>query len=337
MHTIRKVLIIRFSSIGDIVLTTPVVRALKQQLGCEIHYLTKEAYAPAIIGNQYVDRIITIREKVSEVVSSLRRERYDWVADLHHNLRSHQVKSVLRRPGASFPKLNVEKWLLTNFKVDRLPDVHIVDRYFATVKALGVTNDGQGLDFSIVAEDKVELTAESGGLLAQGNYVAMVIGAGRATKNLEETQWKGLIRAIDVPVALLGGPADADKGDQLANTHTACVNFAGRLRLGQSSSVVAQSACVITPDTGLMHIAAALRKPVISVWGNTVPAFGMAACFPDGLGQDQRFEVTGLSCRPCSKIGYDKCPKGHFRCIRELDMTEIIKAVHTKFDAQNKS
>jgi ADP-heptose:LPS heptosyltransferase len=99
----------------------------------------------------------------------------------------------------------------------------------------------------------------------------------------------------------------------VAGTHV--INLCGQLSLAQSASIVGQSARVFTHDTGLMHIAAALRKPIVSIWGSTVPAFGMYPFYPDGLDLNTTLEVKDLSCRPCSKIGYDKCPKGHFRCM----------------------
>ncbi len=263
-----------------------------------------------------------------EVIPQLKSVRYDWIADLHHNLRTLRLKSALRRPGAAFPKLNVEKWLLTNFKIDLLPDLHIVGRYFKTVSRLGVQNDHAGLDFFISDEANVDIPGISNETIKPDAFIAMAIGAGRATKNLEDGQWLQLIDKMPLPVILLGGPADEDRGHQLAAHLSHCLNLAGKLSIQQSASVIAQSSCVISPDTGMMHIAAALKKPVLSVWGNTIPKFGMTPYYPADLkSRGQIFEVQGLPCRPCSKIGYDTCPKGHFKCIRSLDMDAITKAV----------
>jgi ADP-heptose:LPS heptosyltransferase len=124
-----KILLLRFSSIGDIVLTTPVARCLKQQLGAEVHYLTKEPFVPILTPNPNVDRVFSFKKAVTEVLPLLRAERYDWIIDLHHNLRTLRLKWALGRPARSFNKLNFEKWLLVNTGIDRLPDVHIVHRY----------------------------------------------------------------------------------------------------------------------------------------------------------------------------------------------------------------
>jgi ADP-heptose:LPS heptosyltransferase len=323
----KRVLIIRFSSIGDIVLTTPVIRCVKEQLGAEVHVLTKEAYAPTLAGNPNIDRLIAIRERISEVIDELRSHQYDWIADLHHNLRSARVKSALRRPGAAFPKLNVEKWLLTNLKINRLPDKHIVDRYFEAVADLGVKNDGKGLDFFIPEDAVVDIGALTGPSESNSSFIAMAIGAGLNTKNLEDEQWLRLIDKFERKIILLGGPGDAGRGQWLAERADNCINLAGKLSLPQSASVIAQSGVLVTPDTGLMHIAAALKKPIVSIWGNTIPGFGMTPYYPEGTAdREVRIEINGLSCRPCSKIGYDACPKGHFKCIRNLDMDTIVSA-----------
>ncbi|MDX1477620.1 MAG: glycosyltransferase family 9 protein [Saprospiraceae bacterium] len=320
-----KVLVVRFSAIGDMVLTTPVVRCLKQQRGAEIHYLTKRTFASVLAGNPCIDQLITIDKSVREVGEQLRAVQYDHVIDLHHNLRSLQVKRLVGAPSSSFPKLNVEKWLLVNFKVDRMPDLHIVERYFKTVERLGVTYDGQGLDFYIDAAAR----AEAAPLMPAGPYIAMAIGAGLRTKCLEPDQMVTLARQIDLPVILLGGPQDRKVGEHIAGLCPRATNLAGKVSIGASAAVVDGASLLITPDTGLMHIAAALNTPVISVWGNTVPAFGMTPFYADHSNVPQAvIEVPGLPCRPCSKIGYDTCPRGHFRCIRQLPLDRIVNLVH---------
>lgn len=325
-----KLLIIRFSSIGDIVLTTPVVRGLRQQLGAEVHYLTKRSFRGIVDANPYIEKVYAIEKKVSEVMGALKRERYDYVVDLHRNLRSAQVKWGLSAKAYSFDKINWEKWLMVNFKANRLPDQHIVDRYMATVEALGVKNDGRGLDYFIPPEDEVAV----GNLLATNvlapqqevpRYVAFVIGAAHNTKRLPTDRIISLCRQVGMPVLLLGGPGEADEGQQIADEAGGQVlNLCGKFNLGQSASVVRQAWKVVTHDTGLMHIAAAFGKNILSLWGNTIPGFGMYPYYPEGINRNTTFEVKGLTCRPCSKIGFQKCPKGHFRCMRDIPEEAIL-------------
>jgi ADP-heptose:LPS heptosyltransferase len=321
LPTPAKILVIRFSSIGDIVLTTPVIRALKLQLDAEVHLLTKRSFAGVLSANPYLSKIWQIDKKVSEVIPQLQAEGFTAIVDLHHNLRSKQVKLGLWRvPAYTFDKLNWQKWLLTKWKIDRMPQLHIVDRYLAAAAPLGVKNDGQGLDYHIPDVDQVELSSFG----IKGPVVALVIGAAHATKRLSQEQLIALCKKIDQTIVLLGGPADEADGDAIAASGTHVYNLCGKLRLHQSADVLRQSKLVITHDTGLMHMAAALGKPIRSVWGNTVPEFGM---YPYRVDNHIAFEVSDLVCRPCSKIGYDRCPKGHFKCMKEQDLAAIADSM----------
>ena len=327
----QKVLIVRFSSIGDIVLTTPVVRCLKQQTDFEVHFLTKRSFAATLKGNPCIDKLWTIKKDISELKGTLLSESFSWIIDLHGNLRTRELKTRLflnaalhlrpRPKSRTFPKLNFQKFLLTRFGINRMPDVHIVDRYLQTVRHLGVVNDGKGLDYFISPEDEVDLQAEN----LPEKYTAFVIGAAHATKRLTPPQMTAFCRNAHQPVVLLGGPAEAETGAQIAlgldHVHNAC----GRFNLGGSADLVRKAALVVTHDTGLMHVAAAFRKPIISLWGNTVPDLGMYPYLPgqEELEKSRRREVAGLSCRPCSKIGHQECPKGHFRCILDQDLDAI--------------
>jgi len=331
----KKILIIRFSSIGDIVLTSPVIRCLKEQMpGVVVHYLTKQQYAGILKPNPYIDKVIGISGKtgdgrdIGSIIGELKQQHYDVIIDLHKNLRSWRVIASLMRPWHSFSKLNFRKFLLTRFKLQCMPDIHIVDRYFQAVKALGVVNDGKGLDYFIRQQDEYPLTKLPE--THQQGYVAVVIGAKHATKQLPLSKLVEVCLQLKKPFILLGGPEDKALADRIVETINPqlqpklLLNLCGQLSLAQSASIIKQSQCVISHDTGLMHIAAAYKKPVLSVWGNTVPDLGMYPYFPAGTENDSlMMEVAGLSCRPCSKLGYNACPKGHFRCMMEQDAYRI--------------
>lgn len=324
----KKILVIRFSSIGDIVLTTPVIRCLKKQLeDCEIHYLTRDAFKQVLENNPYIDKIITIKNAVGEAIPELKNEAYSHIVDLHKNFRSLQVRSKLKVKAASFPKLNLKKWLLVNFKVNVMPGIHIVDRYFKAVENLGVVNDGQGLDYFLSESDVVgmEQLPES----HRDGYVAMVIGGKHKTKQLPGEKAAELLSGLDYPVLLLGGAEEREEGESIEQLFDGRVySVSGKYSINQSASLVKQAKVVITGDTGLMHIAAAFGKPVISIWGNTVPTLGMYPYMPGKTERMGIYEVNGLSCRPCSKIGYNTCPKKHFRCMKDQDIDAIIKGVN---------
>jgi ADP-heptose:LPS heptosyltransferase len=320
---VKKVLIIRFSSIGDIVLTTPVIRCVHKQLGAEVHVLTKKAFAGLLEANPYVHHIHTMDKSLREVLPHLRAHRFDFIIDLHKNLRSFKLRLGLGRPLYTFDKLNWEKWLLTSLHIDRLPRIHIVDRYFKALEPLGVVNDLEGLDYFI--PPNAEINPESWLTPGDAPYVVAVLGAAHATKQIPVHQLIAILQTVNHPVLLLGGPADKETGERVMAGRFShpVINLAGKLSIHESASVIRQSAAVLTPDTGMMHIAAAFRKPIISVWGNTVPAFGMYPYLPPGSPEGNIWEVQGLACRPCSKIGSANCPKGHFRCMLDQDPQDI--------------
>ncbi|RLD81139.1 MAG: glycosyl transferase [Bacteroidetes bacterium] len=319
----QKILIIRFSSIGDIVLTTPIIRCIKQQFpDAEIHYLTKEKFYPVIKANPYISRIYTFANDLGPLIATLKEIDFDFVVDLHRNLRSSRVRLALRKPSATFNKLNFKKWLIVNLKMDRLPDMHIVDRYFEAVRPMGVENDGQGLDYFIPVEDLL-LMEDLPPSHADG-FVAFVIGGMHYTKMLPEEKIIELCRLINKPVILMGGPGEHEKAERIKDLcEEKIYNACGLYNINQSASLLKMSSIVLTNDTGLMHIAAAFRKEIFSFWGNTIPAFGMYPYLPEGEGTSHIIEVKGLSCRPCSKLGYSKCPKKHFRCMMDIDTDQL--------------
>ena len=311
MQETLKILVVRFSSIGDIVLTTPVVRMLKKQLNAQVHYLTKSSYISLLKNNPYIDSVYQLEDSISEVIADLKKEKYDYIIDLHSNLRTQILKFRLGVPAKSFNKLNVEKFILTNFKLDNMPKIHIVDRYLETVKNLGVKNDNQGLDFFLSANDKIDIS------IFPKNYIVFVIGGQHATKILPNEKIISIIKKVNKPVLLVGGPEDFERGEQIIASTYNTINTCGEYSILQSASLVQQAKMIVTHDTGMMHIAAAFQQKIYSVWGNTVPEFGMYPYLESE--QSKRIEVKGLNCRPCSKIGYDKCPKGHFKCMQEID------------------
>lgn len=319
----KKILVVRFSSIGDIVLTSAVVRCLKKQLNCELHFVTKSAYADFVQANKYVDKVISFEQEITEVLSELKQEQYDFVVDLHRNLRSVRLKRALKKPSATFPKLNRQKFLYTNFKMDVMPDIHIVDRYFKAVEPLGVVNDGEGLDFFITEAHDVVLSE----LNIQPPFVTFCIGAQFATKQLPVKKMIELIQQYKETIVLVGGPTDEEMAQSIEQACENTINLCGKLSIQQSASILQQAQAIITHDTGMMHIAAAFKKPIVSIWGNTTPQLGMYPYLPKHKERYAIQEVNDLWCRPCSKIGYDKCPKGHFNCMNHQDVNAILQSL----------
>ena len=330
MNSPQKILILRFSSIGDIVLTTPIARCIKKQIkGVEVHYATKPQFKQLLENNPNIDKIHTLDNSLSELIKQLKKEKFDFIVDLHNNLRTKRIKLGLWNvKSKAFPKLNWEKWLMVNFKINKLPNIHIVDRYFKATKPLGIVNDNEGLDYFIPEKDEIEndwLPNEY-----RGEYYAFVIGAQFATKRLTTQKIIAKCDQINKPIILIGGPEDAKTGKEIEaffsrnnqteenskkltelNKKAFVFNGCGKFNINQSAFLLKNAKEVHTHDTGMMHIASAFNKDIVSYWGNTIPEFGM---YPYKT-KFTIIENKDLSCRPCSKIGFNKCPKGHFKCV----------------------
>jgi ADP-heptose:LPS heptosyltransferase len=292
-----------------------------------------------ISSNPYIDKAHYLEKSMQTVIQELKRENFDYVIDLHHNLRSMKVKDALKVKSFSFDKLNMRKWIYTSFKWNLLPDVHIVDRYIDTVASFGVKNDGAGLDYFIAKEDIIkdsDLPTPH-----QLGFVGIVIGAALNTKKYPFHHVKRVCELLDHPIVLLGGLEDADEGDRIAASDKIKIyNACGKFGLNESADLVRRAKLVVTNDTGLMHIAAAYKRPLISLWGNTVPAFGMypyyGSKFLQATGARKGelpydiMEINNLRCRPCSKIGYDACPLGHFKCMEKIDPAQVVARIRER-------
>ena len=325
-----KFLIIRFSSIGDIVLTTPVIRCLKKQVpDAEIHFLVKDSFRSIVQHNPYIDKVHVLAHSWELMIEELKVEEYDYIIDLHHNTKTLRVKNALKKKSFSFYKLNIQKYFYTAFKINMLPDVHIVDRYLKTVASFGVKNDGAGLDYFIAEQEKIKRQDIPASHTA--GYIACVIGAAHGTKRWPIHKWKEFCTKMNHPIILLGGSEDRVNGDEIAAVDTIKVyNACGKFKLNESADLVRNAKLVISNDTGLMHIAAAFKRPVISLWGNTVPAFGMYPYYGDAPVSDVIMQTNKLFCRPCSKIGYNKCPLGHFKCMEKIEVDVVVNKVRLR-------
>tara|TARA_R110002050_G_scaffold30673_4_gene78448 strand:+ start:6092 stop:7075 length:984 start_codon:yes stop_codon:yes gene_type:complete len=324
-----KILIIRFSSIGDIVLTSPVIRCLKKQLNRpEIHFLTKEKHADLLRANPYIDHIHVLNSNLTELVQQLQKEEFDYIVDLHHNLRSQFIKRNLRKKSFTLKKLNIKKWLLVSFKINILPKIHIVDRMMHAVAPLGITNDGCGLDYFIPKGENFnpETLPEE----FRKGYVAVVLSGTYYTKRLPAEKHVEFLSQVHVPCILIGGKSEVALAWQIEQqAEGKILSLCHQLTINQSASVVKNARLVVSNDTGLMHVAAAFNKKILSVWGSTTPDLGMTPYLPHAASHVQK--VDGLSCQPCSKIGRQYCPKKHFRCMLEQDTAEMAKWVENNF------
>jgi len=325
----EKILVVRFSSIGDIVLTSPVVRALHNlKPSPEIHFVTKSKFRATLEHNPYIDKVYSFEKEITEITNRLKAENYSLIVDLHSNIRSKRLKMILGVKSRRFNKLNYRKWLRVKLKYNRLPDIHIVNRYIKTIEALGGENDGKGLDYFISDNDRkiIEQIPEQ----FKAAYHTLIIGGAHFTKQIPLEMLIKIAKGSKLPLILLGGAEDAKKAQKICDALGDKVwSGCGKLSLNQSAALIEKSQKVLTADTGLMHIASAFGKEILSLWGNTIPEFGMYPYFPKGQEyKNHIFEVKELSCRPCSKIGFESCPKKHFKCMLDIDLDAVVKELN---------
>lgn len=331
----QTILFIRFSSIGDIVLCSPLLRALKQQMpNSRLLFATKKQFAPLLQHNPHIDKLFLLDKDMGTLIKALKAEPIDFIVDLHNNLRSRRLRWAIKAPSALVRKYNWQKWLLVHFKLNLMPNSHIVDRYFATLQPLGIQPDEKGLAFynGIAEADSQALRRH-----LPNPYNVLVIGGTYFTKRIPLPKLIEAVKASPYPVVLIGGKNDHPMAAQLCQYFEPSVplhNLCGNLSIAESAEIIRHSHLVISGDTGMMHIAAAYQKPLLSVWGNTVPALGFAPYMPQRAHHSLILENKELKCRPCSKLGYNKCPKKHFECMQSLDMAKAINDLMMQIENQ---
>lgn len=330
-----KILFIRFSSIGDIVLASPVFRCVKKQLpDAEVHLLTKKSFQSVTEHNPYIDKFFYYENNLDEIIDLLKKEEYDYVIDLHNNIRSLKIKRALKKKTFTIDKLSIQKIILTKLHINLMPGRHITQRSLDTVKELGVKDDGLGLDYFYPEKDEVKLSDIPAS--HQLGFVALVIGANHYTKKMPVEKLRELCSKINYPIVLLGGPSEKMEGEEIAAEDPIKIyNSCGKFSLHESADLLKKSKLVISHDTGLQYIACALNKPVLAIWGGTSPKLDVEPYYGSSFMSNRSqpiYEniVLNLWCQPCSKYGVKSCPLGHFKCMKKIDLDNISQKVHAR-------
>lgn len=326
----KRILIVRFSSIGDIVLTFPVVQAIKSLFpDSKIDYVTKKNFKVLLEACPAIDHVFLLEDSLYDLRRKINLAQYDAILDLHNNLRTRLLLGFHLKRVFRFPKNNLEKWLLTSFKIFPKKRIHVVERYLSTLSELvsDWTLDTATHQYIIPSSAKFDIQERFH--FTPKSYVAIAIGAQFATKRLPTYMLIDLVKKITGQVLLLGGKEDQAASNAILD---ACqgqnvVSAVGLTNIHESAWLVKNARALVTHDTGLMHIGASFDVPLHVIWGNTIRDFGM---YPYRLEQDEvfHFEVADLPCRPCSKIGHQSCPKGHFACMRKQDLSSIAAAIN---------
>ena len=324
--SLKKILIIRFSSIGDIILTTPVIRCLKKQYNYNIHYLTKSKYLQLIESNPYIDKCYSINKSISEILVDLQEEKYDYIIDLHNNFRSFFLKKKLNISSDTLYKESFEKWLYVQTGFNIIKSTHVVHRYFKAFKKISIINDGQGLDYFI--NPKINQVPFLNNFDFDKKYIVWILGGTYIQKRLSKRKVLDISNQFNLPIIFLGGEDAKIDGDYIFKNrlYKSTYNLCGKLTFDQSAWVIKKSQLVLTNDTGFMHISAAFQKKIISFWGCTKPSLGMYPYVSDEL---STMIVSNPHKAPCSKLG-NKCVYSKNGCINDIDIKDVVKIILKK-------
>ena len=316
-----KILVIRLSSMGDIILTTPVLRCIKQQVeGAEVHCLVKTPFVSLLDRSPFVDRVYAYDEQ-NDVVNRLKQEKFDYVVDLQNNHRSRLMCRLLRCKRSVVKKEDFARWLLVVTKHNFIKHPSVVNRYMDAARPLGVVNDGGPLNLYYELQEANEKQRQP--------YVVIACGAQHGTKRIPPKQLQYLIGSIQGQIVLLGDKQDryriANDGVHLTPN---VLNLCGKTSMEQLMQWVDKATVVISGDTGIMHMAAAFQKDLVVIWGGTTPLFGFAP-----YGVEARNCEADLWCRPCSRLGKRKCPQHTLRCFEDLPWQQIVNYVNARIQA----
>jgi len=343
MKAPEKILIIRLSSIGDILLAAPLLRVLRARFPfSHIDFLVRKEYAELVRYNKNLNRIVEFDAKTGfsglrKLKKQLRVEHYDLVLDIHNSLRSRYLRMFWGVENIVVVNKRIfARTMLVKFKKNYYQGfVSVTDRYIETLNKFGVRNDHAGLELHIPDEIKSRVAKRMTALGIDRNkkIVGFCPSAKHATKCWPQERFAELgIRLAndyDAKIILFGGSADKERCGAIANAvmkqsgKDGAVDLSGELSLLETAAAMEYCNIIVTNDSGLMHIASAMKKKVAAIFGSTVREFGF---FPVGT-ECVVVERTGLYCRPCSPIGRSTCPEGHFRCMNEIQVEEVAEAV----------
>ena len=342
----KKILIIRQSSIGDIILTTPLVRSVRQaHPNAQIDFLTNQEFTDLVRHNPHISNIISYDKKMGfsglyALKTALMAEKYDWIIDLHNSLRSRFLRLFSKiisdvKEISVYEKPYIARKLLINFKKDIYPKPYkkVLLKYFDALFDKNIQYDNKGTEVFFGEENSQKIND----LLefqtniktnTNANIITICPAASAFTKQWLPEYFANLIKKLfeyynfdnknNVKIVLLGGKADISVCENIKKmvdnqANTDLIILAGKCNLLDSAALLARSKVVITNDTGMMHLAEAQNKPVLAIFGSTVEAFG----FYPFLEKSEIVEEK-LACRPCSQSGESACPKGHFKCMKDI-------------------
>lgn len=343
MRDAEKILLIRLSSIGDIILSSPLIRCLRNKFpNSQIDFLVRNDYSDLIKYNPHINNVIEFNtrggfDSLKNLTRQLKQENYDVVLDIHNSLRSRYIRCFSKPKGVHVvDKQTAARFCLVNFKLNLYKkDIPVAERYLETAKELGVENDKKGLEVFLPDNQQIKIAEKL--LQVRSSDIKLIVGVAPSAKH-NTKKWQAgkyvellarLVSEQDSLVLAFGGIEDKKEIDDIVNKvnditkKQAALNFAGELSLLENAAAFDYCNVVICNDTGLMHLAAARKKKVVAIFGPTVREFGF---FPYGT-ENIVIENKTLRCRPCSHIGSKTCPKKHFKCMEDISSEKVYTEV----------
>lgn len=330
-----KILIIRFSSLGDIILTSTFQRVIRENYpNATIHFLTKKEFCEVLQYSPYIDKVLTIEKnstfkELAKFKSTIISEQnnYDIVFDLHNSLRSRYFRMGLASQTFSLKKPTVKKKMLVKFKKNLFTKITPINElYLETAKELNVKIRNCKTEFFL---------GNTKPFLAKNDEITIGIapGAKHFTKRWLPQYYSALAKLLierkQVKIIIFGSKEEQELCNMIsAAIPFTTINLAGKLNILETAATMQVCNAMVCNDSALMHAANALEIPVVAIFGSTVKEFGF---FPsNALNQACKeivrvAEVENLSCRPCTTIGRAECPKAHFKCMLEITPDIIIQ------------
>ncbi len=328
----QKILIIRLSSIGDIVLSTPLIRVLRNKFpNSQIDFIIKKEFSELLKYNPNLTNLIEFNtengfKELLRLKRQILKENYDLIIDIHNNLRSIFLRMFTGAHVVRINKRVFKRFLLVKFKINLYKNaIHVVDRYIETLSNFSIKNDNQGLEI-FVPEDTIEIAKNKINFSDKNLYIAIAPSAKHETKRWLPERFAQLgdklAEKFKAKIILLGGKEDEDRCRFVEEMMVSKpINLCGKTTLLESAAVLSMCKLLVTNDSGLMHIGSAMKTKIVAIFGSTVKEFGF---FPYGV--ENIVIEKNIPCRPCSHIGRNKCPEGHFKCMRDIQVEDVFNA-----------
>jgi len=337
MKSGAKILVLRLSSIGDILLTTPYIRQIKNTFNdAIIYYIVKKEFADILKYNPNIDHLIELNTSknyngLAEINKELKKHNFDYIFDLHNNMRTKLLLAGLpKRKITKIKKNKLKRALLVYSKINLFKTINTIpEKYRTTGLSAGIPDDNQGLElyFPESFEQKITNLLNENRLL-DSKYMCLAPGAAHYTKMWPNENYDLIIKRLkertNFKMVILGSPNEQEQFDRFKSDDRV-VNFTGKLSILESAGVVAHSKGVLCNDSGMMHVAAAVNKPLVVTFGSTVEELGFFPYKADST----VLEIKDLWCRPCSHVGRSSCPLGHFKCMTNISVDHVFEAINT--------